>query len=307
MVYNFNESTIRVKDILLDDRFRISKNFRNTELVASIKSSGMLEKPFLIKTDNYYYPLTCHNRIRIISEIDKDEIEAYILHSPVFEVFISYFQLKIYRNECGPVGKIKAVSILRNEFGIDGSELADLARKTLKIPHDIFSEEKNLNCIMQLPAALKDYIDAKDIPFRLIKDIISFDEVIITELNRWVEKVQIRLNIFKMLVDFLFDIRKRDGGLKIIEDEALLKMDDKALYDYVFSVRYPEYSQKKIEADKLISMLTGKGVSVEFPEFFEKDYISLRFTINRREPGSKINELVSGVDCKKIDALLGLL
>lgn len=307
MGYNFYEGTIRVKDILQNERFRISRNFRNPELAASIKSSGMLEKPFLIKTGNYYYPLTCHNRIRLISEIDKDEIDAYVLHSPEYEVFISYFLLKNYRNECGPVGKIKAISILQNEFGIDGSELTDLARKTLKIPHEIFSEEKNLKSIMQLPEALKDYIDIKDIPFRLIKDIISFDEGIIAELSRWVEKVQIRLNIFKMLVDFLFDIRKRDGGFEIIEDEVLLKMDDKALYDYVFRVRYPEYSQKKIEADRLISMLNGKGVSVEFPEFFEKDYISLRFTINRREPGNKIPELVSGIDSKKIDALLELL
>ena len=112
--------------------------------------------------------------------------------------------------------------------------------------------------LLALNGSLKDYIDIKDIPFRLIKDIISFDEGIIAELSRWVEKVQIRLNIFKMLVDFLFDIRKRDGGFEIIEDEVLLKMDDKALYDYVMDFKneyFKKYQISKVLYDGKINVI----------------------------------------------------
>ena len=74
------------------------------------------------------------------------------------------------------------------------------------------------------------------------------------------EKVQIRLNIFKMLVDFLFDIRKRDGGFEIIEDEVLLKMDDKALYDYVMDFKneyFKKYQISKVLYDGKINVINN--------------------------------------------------
>ncbi len=298
---------ISVKDITDNDCFKISKNLKNAELAASIKNFGMLEKPFLIKNNDSFYPLTCHNRISIISELDIAGVEAFILETPSYEVFMRNLYMKIYRNECGPIGRIKAVKIVQNEFGVNGTALTDLARKTLKIPYEIFSDEKILSRIMGLPEFLKDYIDSKDIPFKIIRDMVLFDDEIISELNRWIEKMQIRLNIFKMLVDFLFDIRKRDGHFKAIEDDVLMKMDDKALYDYVFRIRYPEYSEKRLKADKIITLLTGHGVSIDYPEFFEKDTISFRITINSKDSGGKIATLASGLDAKKIDELLSLL
>lgn len=307
MIHGVSEDKISIKDINKNDYFKISRNLTNTELAASLKNSGMLEKPFLIKQDDCYYPFTCHNRIAIISEIDIPVLEACIIETPLYEVFVKNLLMKIYRNECGPVGRVKAFKIAGTDFGITGAELKDLARKVLKIPNDVTSDEKILNRILLLPEPLKNYIDIKDVPFKLIKDIITFDDGLIAELSKWVEKVQIRLNVFKMLIDFLFDIRRRDGKFNIIENEALSQMDDKALYDYVFRIRYPEYASKKEKADKIITMLSGRGVSVEYPEFFEKDTVSFRFTINKKEKGSMISELASGLDVKRIDELLSLL
>lgn len=307
MASNYYEDKIKVKDIIQNDQFRISRNFISSELVASMKNSGMLEKPFLLKIDNYYYPLTCHNRIRIIRDLDIPEVEVYMLNSPSYEVFIRNLQMKIYRNECGPIGRIRAFNILRDIFGIEQTQLADFARKTLKIPNDIFTDEAIIDCIIKLPEAINDYIDLKDISFKLIRDIVKFDEALIAEVNRWIEKVQIRLNIFKMLVDFLFDIRKRDGLFNAINDDVLLRMDDKALYDFVFKIRYPEYALKKEKADKIVSRLNRHGVYVDYPEYFEKDSISLKLIINKKETGSKIVDITSGLDLQKIDELLSML
>ena len=234
-------------------------------------------------------------------------MEAFILESPSSEIFIKNLLIKNYRNECGPVGKTKAIKILQNDFGLSGSELKDFARKALKISNEILSEGIISDRIMQLPEPLRDYIDVKDIPFKLLKDIVSFDEESIFELNRWIEKVQIRLNIFKMLVDFVFDIMRRDGHLKQIDDDALSKMDDKALYEYVFRIRYPEYILKKEKADYLISLISRSGVCVDFPEFFEKDQIAFRFILNKKNKGDRLAEIVSGIDKEKINDLLSLL
>lgn len=307
MVKSYYEDVISINDIVKDDHFRISRNLRSPELIASIKNSGMIEKPFFIKKENSYYPFTCHNRIDIITEIGIAELEAFILESPSSEIFIKNLLIKNYRNECGPVGKIKAIRILQNDFGLYGSELKEFARKALKISNEIFSDGIISDRIMQLPGPLRDYIDVKDIPFKLLKDIVSFDEESIVEFNRWIEKVQIRLNIFKMLVDFVFDIKRRDGHLKQIDDDILTKMDDKALYDYVFRIRYPEYILKREKADNLISLISKPGVCVDFPEFFEKDQIAFRFILNKKNKSDRLAEIVSGIDKEKINDLLSLL
>lgn len=307
MADNFYEEVISIKNIERNDYFKISRNFRNPELAASLKNSGMLEKPFLVRSGDCYYPFTCHNRVAIVSETDGAELNAFILESPSCGVFTRNLLLKIYRNECGPAGRIKAMKIMREDFGMNGTELSDFARKILKIPHDILSDEKIIDRIIQLPSALRDYIDLKDVTFKVIKDLVTAGDDLIFELNRWVEKMQIRLNIFKMLADFMFDIRRRDGKFNRIEDDMLAGMDDKALYEYVFRVRYPEYSIKKESAENLISIMSRHGVSVDFPEYFEKDQVSFRFTISKKDGGGKLAELVSALDVKKIDELLSLL
>ena len=146
----------------------------------------------------------------------------------------------------------------------------------------------------------------KALEYGLINLIVNDDELI-AEVNRWIEKVQIRLNIFKMLIDFLFDIRRRDGLFNAIDSDALSEMDDKALYDFVFKIRYPEYALRKEKADKVISLLSGHGVLIDYPEYFEKDNISFRFTINKKDKGSRIADLASGLDVKRIEELLSLL
>lgn len=307
MNYNIEILRINLKEIIKNDYYKISRNIRNNELAASLKNAGMLEIPYLIKSNNGYYPLTCHNRITIMQEYGFDKVESYILDFPVVDIFIRNLLIKIYRNECGPIGRVKAFTILKNDFKLEDTRLLEIAKKTLKIPHEILSDEIMIARIKNLPENVKNYLDVKDISFKIIRDIIFFDEALIDELSRWIDKIQIRQNIFKMLVDFLFDIRRRDGFFKIIENDLLENMDDKSLHDYVFKLRYPEYLLKKEKAEKIINQLSGKGVSVDFPEYFEKDSICLKFIINKKDEGSKISEFVSGLNVNQVNELLSLL
>ena len=215
--------------------------------------------------------------------------------------------LKVYRNECGPVGRLKAYEILQQDFGINGDELNGFARKYLKLPAEVISDSRFVDGIMNLPVSLKDYIDQKDISFRIVRDIVVSGDDVINEISRWLENTQVRQNIFKMLVDFLFDIKKRDGKLKPVEFPGPGKMDDKTLHDIVFRLRYPDYTTKRNEADALISAINSKGVTVEFPEYFERDILSLKFTISKKEKSDRLHELVSSINSENIESLLKLL
>ncbi len=304
---NYFEETIRIRDIEKDDHFKISRNLITPELVNSVTKSGMLELPFLIRKDSVYCPLTCHNRISILAEAGIQHLTAFISDIPLAEIFKRNVILKVYRNECGTVGRLRAYKILQQDFGMNGDELNEFARKYLKMPADVISDRIFIDSILSLPVALKEYIDQKDISFRIIRDIVLSGDEVISEVSKWLENIQVRQNIFKMLVDFLFDIKKRDGVLKPVEITGPGKMDDKSLYDTIFRMRYPDYAAKKIEADTLISSINSKGVTIEFPEYFERDSLTLKFNISKKEKGDRLQELVSSVNPDKIKDLLKLL
>lgn len=304
---NYREETVSIIDIEKNDHFKISRNITSPELVNSIMSSGMLEIPFLIKKNSTYSSLTCHNRISVLADAGIRQVNAYVVDRPSAEIFKRNLVLKVYRNECGPVGRLKAYEILQQDFGINGDELNGFARKYLKLPAEVISDSRFVDGIMNLPVSLKDYIDQKDISFRIVRDIVVSGDDVINEISRWLENTQVRQNIFKMLVDFLFDIKKRDGELKPVEFPGPGKMDDKTLHDIVFRLRYPDYTTKRNEADALISAINSKGVTVEFPEYFERDILSLKFTISKKEKSDRLHELVSSINSEKIESLLKLL
>ncbi|HPJ35025.1 MAG TPA: hypothetical protein PK358_09340 [Spirochaetota bacterium] len=307
MSFKFSTEKVLVNTIDNDDHFRISKNIITPELIASIENYGLLERPVLIRRGERCYPFTGHNRIKVISGTDAKEIDVFILESPSSELFFRNTILKVYRKECGPVGRLKAVKIMHDDFGLAGSELSDFARKRLKIPNEFISDSGAAESVLSFPPALKDYIDQKDITYKIIRDIISSGNEVIAVLNKWLEQTPIRVNIFKMLVDYLFDIVKRDGGLVKAGCDDFSFIDDKELHDFIFRVRYPEYASKREYAEKIISTIEKHGVSVDFPEYFEKDKILLRFNITKKDGGSKLAELVSELNMESIDELFELL
>ncbi len=307
MFERYSEETVIVKDIEHDDHFRISRNFTGAELITSIKTSGMLEKPFLVKRGKLFYPLTCHNRIKIISDEGIESIDCFILESPSKDVFFKNSVLKVFRNETGPVGRLRAMNILRNDFNVEGKALSDYAKRMLKIPQEISTDQVLVERILQLPQPLRNYLDIRDVSYKIIRDLSRLDDKFLSEMNRWIEKIQIRLNLFKMIVDFLFDISRRDGELKPLDSEVLGRMDDKELYNYIFKIRYPKYAVKKSAADDLITSLTGNGVTIDFPEYFERDIVMFKFTLKKKEGSRRLAEMASALDKSRIDDLLSLL
>ena len=73
----YREETVSIHDIEDDEHFKISRNFKSPELITSLKNSGMLEIPFLIKRGNSFYPFTCHNRLAILSEAGISSSKPY--------------------------------------------------------------------------------------------------------------------------------------------------------------------------------------------------------------------------------------
>lgn len=302
------EQLIAVDQIdLNDESFKISRNAPHPDLYDSIKKYGMLEKPYVIKRENNYVLMTCHNRIRICSELDIEKIKAIVLPAPDGEIFFNNLILKLYRNGVGPLGRIKILNIIKQYFSDNEIISAADLRKITGLPKEYLQGGNAGETVLSFPAGLLDYIDARDINFKTIKDLASFDKNGLEWLNNWVRSMQIGVNFFKRITEHLFDIFRMDkiDQLPLPGDEKI--KSDADLYAEIFRIRYPKYSNINKQSLELIDKLTSNILSVDFPDFLERDYIMLNFKVSKNSNANEWRRVAENLKDEYIKELLDLL
>lgn len=305
IINNTSITEVNAADISEDELFKVSKkNFQST-LPVSLKQSGMLEVPYIFKNDNGYGILTCHNRLKILREAGITNLKCFVLDRPDAEVFMNHVSLKTYRNELGPFGKIKTLSLLNSSFNLSETVRKEFCTKVLKLASELVENEAYLNKIMNFPDTLTGYIDEKDISFKIIKDISLLPSDWIAVIDNWLKDTQVRVNIFRMIVDHLYDIFRRGENISVIETVSF--SDDKTLYDSIYRIRYPEYSKLKLKSDNIINELSGAGLTIEFPEYFDRRSVTLKIDIDKKSDCADQLKKVSKINTDKLSELLSLL
>ncbi|MCL2155693.1 MAG: hypothetical protein FWH53_08525 [Leptospirales bacterium] len=298
-------ANINVSDIVYDESFKISKRNYPEQLRISLELSGMLELPYLLKRDSEYYIFTCHNRIKILQELGVKKISSIILEDPDSEIFMNHLSLKMYRNELGPFGRIKAIRLLKSVFKVNESDLKEFGLKILKLQYEILENDSLMENMAALPEALLNYIDDRDISFKIIKDILILPQSWLEIINTWLKDIQVRVNIFRVMIDNLFDIYRQ--GLNISVIDSIEYSDDKTLNDSIFRLRYPEFSRLKSKSDAIINELSCKGLSIDFPEYFEKSSVTLKLEINKKNDLNNEFKKILAMDIEKLKELISLL
>jgi hypothetical protein len=298
-------AVVKINDISSNDYFKVSRKNYPDNLIYSLKQSGMLEIPFLIKTDSGYDIFTCHNRLGILRESGLTELTCAILDKADVELFMKHVSLKAYRNELGPYGKLKVLSLLNTCFKTDEQTVKNFCIKALKLPIDVIENGIYLSKILTFPLSLIDYLDEKDISFKIIKDLSRMPVDWLDLIDSWLKNIQIRVNIFRMLCDYLFDIYRRGDNIPMLEISSY--NDDKALYDVIFRIRYPEFSRLKSISESIINDLSGGGLSVDFPDYFERKNFTIKLDIDKRSDCDLQLKKIRDIDVKKIKDLISLL
>ena len=290
-----------------DETYRISKKAEDGSLSDSIQNYGLLEKPFLIKKGDRYIPFTCHKRIKICTEKKIEKINAIVLSKPDAGIFFNNLVLKIFRNEVGPAGRLKSANILESISARFVNDNSLNLRKIIGVPGEYFEDKSARNGILELPAELIGYIDSKDVSFKVIKDITAMAREEQEILNSWLQHFQIRVNIFKKIVDHIFDISRREGveSLKRLSIDGL--RDDSELYLEILKLRYPEYSRICKASAERLDKIKAPGLSVDFPEFLERDYITLKLNVSKKSGAGDWRKILSGISDEHIIELLDLL
>jgi len=304
---------LSLNDIDLDDRyFKISRDYIDEGLRSSIRDFGVLDPPVVVREPDRLRVVFGFNRLRILKELGHDATPAVVLPGIDAEWYVRSVLLKCHRNEAGPVGRLKILHILRNTFDGGADLIAHAAKNGLHIPEYFINSESLLTAAMNLPQPLKRYLDHKDIPHKIIRELTELAPDAIDMISRWLEYAPIRVNIFKSLIGMLPDIYDRAEGAgtlqNIAPDEAGgIQRWDEYLFGRIYRLRYPSYSSLKMKADEIVRRYSSEGIRIEYPPYFEGDSISLTLSLRKQDDPEIIKKKIDGMDRGVLRELLDLL
>lgn len=307
---NSTNEIVSINDIEFENHdFKISKPGINEKIRISISKNGLLELPVLLKNKNCYKIIYGHNRLSVLRQLNYKSVPSIIIDKIDSKAYAEYGILKNYRGEIGPVGKINFIRILKSLLCTD-EYLLELSH-VMQIPDEAVMGQMPWGNIQHLPQKLMNYIDSKDIGFKIIRNLLLLPDDGMTLLSAWVGE-SFRVNIFKLIVDLIFDINKRDKTLDELKqiDNTLIndrREKEEFLYKEIYKIRYPDYTEIKNNADQYINRLRENGVEINFPEYFESDEISVVLKINRRDGIKPFLKKINNIDIYALEGLLDLL
>jgi hypothetical protein len=316
-IINRDETSVTLRRVLLSDidfaerYFKISRDRVSDELRSSIRDFGVLDPPVVLDEGGRYRVLFGFNRLDVLSELGAGSADVFVLPRVDAKSFCARALLKCFRNESGPIGRTRIIAILK-DLGTGSDTLARIAKNGLHVPAELAFDGALSAAILELPDAVKEYLDHRDLPFRIIKDLVRLPRTAIDAFSLWLAFAPLRVNIFRFIIDMLSDIQMRDGTLDFAErirpDESIdRKQWEEHLYKTVRGMRYPEHSSIKKRADEIAGYFSARGIQVDYPPFFEGDGVDLTVRLHKREDPGSVRRKIDDADLSILKELLEML
>ncbi len=306
-------SSISFDEIDFNDiSYKISKPHISAQLIHSIKKYGVLEEPVLIRENNRFLILSGHNRLSVMKDLGENRQQCIILESFNPHLFFQIALKKLYHAEIGPLGKIKLCRIIKKYESDLSIRFTDFAIQELGVPESILYSEERMIKALSFPPLLAGFLEIKEPGFKTIKDLIDLSEHALAILNNWLEAVPMRVNIFRQVIELLHDIERKEYALQNIQHSPMLpegepRYKEAFLINQLMSIRYPNYSMRKAEADILLEALKKNGIYTTFPEFFESDEVGFNIKIRKRDGSESLFNKIGKIDKNIVKKLLDLL
>jgi len=287
--------------------FKFTKSNSNEDLIKSIELFGILEKPILLKKNDNYLILSGFSRIKILKELNIDSFDAIVFEKIDVNAFLEIAHMEIFNDKVTPAGKLKILVILQDFFKYDFENNFKLLRNSLVIPDEFLKNSQLLNNFFSLPLSLIEYFDKREINFKLIRTILNLKKESLDLISFWTRSAKFKNNILKNIVDMISDIERRDESLPPIEVDFSIENFDKIIYDKIYKIRYPQFSQMKSELISKISTLEKNGLKIKFPEYFEGNKFEIIFQISKKNGVENMEKSIRNLDYNQISTLLEYL
>jgi hypothetical protein len=294
-----------------DNTFRTSRHTQKEALVKSVSMSGILEPPLLLRNNLKYTIVLGHNRIDAAEVCALPVVPARVIDELTFKMFIEGVAKKVYHNELGPCGKCRVLNIARIMFDANIQQLR-YAGKILNVPGIFVRNPEHAEKVTGLPGGLQDYLDLKNAGFRVITGVTALPSHAVHFLSELVTDTQMRFNYFREIVFMMDDILRRDGSL---DNVLAVKMDDspdrrvreESLYRAVRNIRYPLFTEMKDTIEEIAEVLRQKGITVNFPPYFEGDSCTVSFVVRKGDDLSRLSLQPDDEVVKLLNKMLDLL
>ncbi len=303
---------ISLAAIDFEDRYyRISRNRIDDTLRSSIREFGVLDPPLVIDGDGPYKLVFGFNRLRALREAGAETAEVMAVPAVDPEPYAGRVLLKCLRNEVGPIGRLRAHAILKG-MAMDPGRLDRIAKQGLRLPDEFTRDNTLAEPVGELPAVLGDYLDCRDIQFRIIRDLARLPRAAQGALADWISYAPLRVNIFRFIVDMLTDMMTRDGNIDFVKgirpDGSIdRKQWEDHLYRLIREARYPDYSSSRKRADDVVRYFAARGIGVDYPPYFEGDRIDVTVSLERKDDPASVRKRIDEADLSKLKDLLELL
>ncbi len=304
---------VLLSDIDFDDLYyMIGRDDVDRGLLSSIRDFGVLDPPVMLHAKGKFRIVFGFNRLRILKGLGHNEAQALVIDKIEPEWYIGRALLKSQRNECGPIGRLRILVILKDALGVDPKRIALIGAKGLHVPEHFINDAPLLSSVMNFPDALKGYMDRKDIQYKTIRDLAGLPRDAVDRMAEWLGAGTMRVNIFKNIVEMLIDICARDGVIGRIEPMPSVASEagarwDEYLFGRIFSLRYPVYTELKAKADEIVKQYSSKGIRIGYPPYFEGDSLELTVTLRKKDDLTEVREKISSLDLSGLSELLNLL
>lgn len=294
-----------------DRRYKISRNRIDDGLLSSVREFGVLDPPVVVEGDGLSKVVFGFNRLRALREAGAEA--AVVLAVPAVdpEWYAGRVLLKCHRNEVGPLGRLRAHAIMKG-MAMEAGRLDRIAKQGLRLPDDFTRDSALAELEGELPALLGDYLDCRDIQFRVIRDLARLPRVAHGALAGWISYTSLRVNIFRFIVDMLTDMMVRDGSVDFVREiqpdgSIDRKQWEDHLYRLIREARYPDYSASRNRADDIVRYFASRGIDVDYPPYFEGDRVKVTVSLGRRDDPASIRKRIDEADLSKLKELLELL
>jgi|GEM_PF-2693445 len=307
-----NTTEILKSEIDWDDfSFRFGKKDKKDELSSSIELYGMIESPIVVKEKEKYRIFSGFNRLEV-SKNNQNCFYVIIINEVNEDFFRKEVGKKLYHDRIGISGKIKLCLIYREFFSKDSDALKETAKAIGGIPIDFLPGTVNFSKVASLSEEFSDYLDEKDIAFKVLRNFLSISsssqEILIPLMIQW----NPGKNNFKKLVDVILDVEQK-GEMQNVLDllKGIAGKGEESSFDELYAslsaMRYPSYAEMIVEKDRLLKLLHIPSIQFILPDFFEGDEIVLQARIKRSENPEDVFEKINGLDRDAVTRLLQLL
>ncbi len=305
-----NSEKVSVDEIRLDHRmFKISRDEVTARFSDSVRELGVLEPVDLLRTGDGLVPVFGINRIETAAACGGLTVPALVHDRIDHRWYMGKCVLKADRNETGPIGRLRALTILRAEAPAGDP---DLLCRHLGIPRDFISDQSLCQAIFSMPADLLRYIDAKDIGFKIIRAVLSLPAAAQLKISLWASDTGMSVNAFRKTVEMVSEILRRDGNLDSIMDGEVFSGDDRntraeMLIEEITRRRFPEYTALHDRVEGIRKRLSRRGFGLDFPRYFEGERFKISVEIHRRSRPEELRRTLESLPFDLIGELQHLL